>query len=350
LKLPWNTELRPIGLDVGTRVIKLAQVDSSGGRITAAARIPRPEGAGAALSEQEAMLIASSLPRLGFVGSDVALTVHPTKLLATVMDLPPASSGAPVVDIARAELARIHKLDATLLDVGMWTLPPGPRQKPNEAPPSMVVGCRRPETEAMLAPLDHAGLTCVRVDATASALTRAFGGGAVGGASLVLDIGASATNATVLVGRTPIFDRRVPDAGLGVLFAQVADAFELENDDVSRIIELYGCTGDEHAPGAPEIASMVRAHADLVVRELQTSLAYVAHRYPDLVVAEAVVIGGGASIPGMVERLTELSGLPGRVLGWAELGVAPNNAGGLPSQLALAIGLARGGVVVKEAA
>lgn len=332
---------RPIGLDIGSRVIKAAQLDAAGSRLLAAARIPRPDACGPNLGPEEAALLAGSLERLGFVGTDIIVAMHPSKVLSSVLDLPPASSGAPVADIARAELARIQKLDADCLDVGMWELPVGGRPKPGESPPAMVVACRREDTEAMLTPLDRVGLTCVRVDVTAPTLVRALSASRSHAASVVLDLGASASTALVLLGRTPIFERRVPDAGLSALFRQFTDTFGLDNDAIAHIVETVGCAPSEQSPGAAAASELVDSHALLIVRELKTSLAYVAHRYPDLAIGEIQVIGGGASIPGLVERISTESNIPARGAGWTDLGVAPSNRAEAPTHLTLAVGLGR---------
>lgn len=332
---------RPIGLDIGSRVIKAAQLDAAGSRLLAAARIPRPETNGPNLSPEEADLLAGALERLGFVGRDVIVAMHPSRVLSAVLDLPPASSGAPVSDIARAELARIQKLDADSLDVGMWELPAGGRPKPGEAPPTLVVACKREETEGMLTPLDRVGLTCVRVDVAAPTIVRALAAARPHDASVVLDIGASASTALVLLGRTPIFERRVPDAGLSSLFRQFAESFGLDNEAIAHIVEMIGCTPPDQSHGGAAAAELVEAHAGLIVRELRTSLAYVAHRYPDLAIGEIQVIGGGASIPGLTDRIAAESHIPARAAGWTDLGVAPSNRAEAPAHLALAVGLGR---------
>lgn len=352
MKLSWLTGApRPIGIDIGSRVVKAAQLDASGTRLLAAARLPRNQAGGAILLPEEASMLAGMLARRGFVGADVTLAMHPSRLVSAVLDLPPRHSGAPVADIARAELARIQKIDAETLELGMWDLPTGPRAKPGEAPPAMVVACKRDDAEAALAPLDEAGLTCVGIDVPGPSIVRSLPGASVQGASVILDIGASGATSLVLLGRTPIFERRVPDAGLATLFAQLSQSFELDAAGAHHVLHQFGCVGSAQSPGAADAARMVLAHADLIVRELRTSLAYVAHRYPDMGVAEIVLIGGGAVIPGLAEAIAAGSGVQTRAAGWIDLGIAPGNIGDAPSDLALAIGLARSGrAVVKEAA
>lgn len=339
-----SRKVRPIGLDIGSRVVKATQLDATGTRLIASARFPRTTRGSPVLGADEANLIATALPRLGFSGSDVVLAMHPSKLLAAVLDLPPASSGAPVADIARAELGRIQRVDADSLEIGMWELPAGPRAKASEAPPSMVVACKRDDAEAIIAPLDSAGLVCVRVDVPGPALVRAVTTPRSQAASVLLDLGASAASAFVLLDRTPIFERRVPDAGLELLFRQITETFGLDNAGAEHIIAQVGCNTDDKSPGCADIASLILAHADLLVKELRTSLAYVAHRYPDLSIGQIQVIGGGSSIPGLVERIASESQIAAHPVGWAELGVAPSTGSFYPADLALSLGLSRPGL------
>src|SRR5690606_26804280 len=113
----------PIGIDVGARSIKAAQLGRAGRAwgVRTLARLTRstPGLPGAA----EAVRLADSLGRLGFQGRRVVLAVPEDRLLTSVFELPPRSSGAPLEQMAIMELARSVRRDARSLEAACWEVP-----------------------------------------------------------------------------------------------------------------------------------------------------------------------------------------------------------------------------------
>ena len=113
-----------IGLDIGSRHIKAVQVarGKSQPRIEAAAVIPfvSPEPA---LDADCVRRLRDVLARQGFRGNQVVIVAPANKLHVEMLDLPPRHSGAPVDQLARAEMMRLGKLEANAFEMATWDLP-----------------------------------------------------------------------------------------------------------------------------------------------------------------------------------------------------------------------------------
>src|SRR4051812_12575891 len=100
-----------IGLDVGNRVVKLAQLQRLRRGWQSRAMAVLPWHAEESL-DQTAGQIALILERQGFSGNRVVLAAPVRKVHCDMLDLPPRASGAPIEEIAKAEVARVTRLDA----------------------------------------------------------------------------------------------------------------------------------------------------------------------------------------------------------------------------------------------
>ena len=184
----------PIGLDIGARRIKAAQwtLSRAGARLTAAACIDRA-APGAPLNADEAASIRGVLERQGFAGRRVVASAPATRVLTSVLELPPKSSGAPLEHIARIELARANGVSPDGMEMAQWELPSGTRAV--EGTHVFAIALRHADADAMLDALEAAGLHAKAIDMGLLGLARLAirqnnqGERAVTG---LLDLGASA--------------------------------------------------------------------------------------------------------------------------------------------------------------
>ena len=169
---PLKSMRTPIGIDVGARYVKAVQLSRSiqAPRIEAAARFPRLSPAGD-LDGQEVRHVCEVLRRQGFRRNQAVLAVPDEKLLTASMELPPRSSGAPVGEIARSELARIHGCDGESLEVSHWDLPSPARSSATHV---MAVACPHDQADAYLDILAGHGLDVVGLDFPAHAIAQAI--------------------------------------------------------------------------------------------------------------------------------------------------------------------------------
>lgn len=344
----------PIGLDVGGRSVKAVQLErlkastatDARWRVAAAALLPRESLAGGtaappALSAAEAARLVDVLERQGFTGRDVVASVPADRLLTSTLELPPRSSGVPLEQLARLELARSHKCAPDALEMDCWDLPTPARA--GKASHVMAVGCSHAEANALLDPLEAAGLNVCALDAQTLALARACGPALAPPPALtaVLDLGWRSAVLALLHGGVVVYCRVFGDAGVGRLQATLSDRLRIDADVADYLLGEVGLAkrlagGPGHAPdgaaadggadaGEGEDLRMpadargtIIAHADAVLRELRVSFSYAAHQYANAAVSRCLVAGGGAGIPGLADYAAGVLGIDVRVVSPAD--------------------------------
>ncbi len=323
----------PIGIDVGARSIKAVQLAHGrrGTRIVAIALIERQANThmvGAA----EATYLRSVLSRQGFRGSSICLAAPAQRLLSGVMELPPRSSGAPMDHIARVELARANSCSPEDIEMAWWELPAGSRAV--EGTHVFAVGLRHEDAGSMLDGFEAAGFHARTLDAGALALARvgvAAKATAEGRLVGLVDIGWGGANLAVLLGRTLVYQRLLPEMGLSNLHKQLVTQLSVDSETAEFVVRKVGVDGDGlSGPQAGELLDDARAvaaeHCDGLATEIKASLSYALRRYGASGAQGVWVVGGGACVPGYVERLR--SGVSERVdaLRTTDVACAPDDA------------------------
>lgn len=322
----------PIGVDIGSRWIKLVQARPLGrGRFTvgAAAVIPRPAPAepGFPPGAEEAQSIADAILRGGFVADRVSVVLPHEMAMIDQLELPPSDSGAPVEALAASEAAALHACEPAALEVRCWELPRLRRSRDQAA--WMTAACRRADLDAMLDALEEAGLDPVHVGtaswATAEAV-RASAAMRADPAVAVLDLGWRAARLAVLRGPEVIFERELPDRGLRAVVEAVAVRLGVEPDLAEHLLRR----GDA-GPAGEDVRAVVSASTDSLREEVARSVAYAAPRVPEPGVARVLVTGGGAACgitPPADGQLPCAPATPATLLGLA--GRTPHAAAALP--------------------
>jgi Tfp pilus assembly PilM family ATPase len=334
----------PIGIEVGTRTVGAVQLDGSSARVLAAAVVARRPSARepGPFETEEASRLESVLYRQGFVGRDVALCVPDGSLLTGVLELPPRSSGAPLEQLARVEMARTHKKDAGSFEMACWDLPAPARA--GDGTHVMAAACMNDAANTLIDNFENAGFRVSVLDVKPWALTRACGR-VLGknGTTALLDVGETGAMLTAVRGGVPVYERLMRDAGVGVLRARLQKELALEPGVADYLLEsLGGPAGDESQSGARESAArMLHEHLDRLSEEVRTALDYAQHRYPGRLELLGIM-GPGAQAPGLLARISHGAEYPVRLLAPADLATCPQELGccadpGLTRALGLAM-------------
>ncbi len=348
-------KLSSIGLDVGARCIKAVQLapGRAGPRIAAIACIDR-QATGPALSGSEAAALRDVLGRQGFRGRTVVLGCPPARLMSAVLELPPRSSGAPLDQIARMELARANECAPDALELSWWELPAGSRA--NEGVHVLAVGLRHADAADALDALGNAGFDVMAVDSGVLGLARAcpYSGpleseaGAARVTGLV-DLGWSATTLAVLLGRTVVYQRLLPEMGLSGLHARLVADLRVDVEAADYVLRHVGISDDlPEEQRVWELLDDARAiitdYAESIGRELKASLSYAVRRYGASGSLGALGAGGGACVPGLLARVQLAADGPLRPLLPRDLASPPEEPTGAllaaDARLACATGLA----------
>ncbi|MGH7130760.1 MAG: hypothetical protein ACREJO_02310 [Phycisphaerales bacterium] len=344
-------KLSPIGLVVGPESACAVQLVRSGQRwrLHAAASLARSQP-GAGLTADEAERLVSVLDRRGFVFGHVVSAAPVGSCESAVLELPSRASGAPVEQIARGEMARTMRCDATAIEVGAWELPSGGKPGNGAGGPAgtMVVACRSVEAEALVLAMADAGADVVAIDAPCLALARSCADWLTPGAvSAVLELGPDSARTVVTYGHAVIYERMLPEGSMAALRKALADQLKIEPEVARYLLAHHGLDGPapEDATVGRRLDEARRTMSDrlgALVEEVRTSIAYSGARYPGTGNGRLLLVGEGAQTPGLEKLLGEGTGIETRVVRPVDMADIPDalNEAGRDASLMGALGLA----------
>lgn len=339
-----------IGLHIENGEIHAYQV-TPGGAIGVS--VPRhgvgADGSMERVSEAEAARVWSVLRRHGFQGTRLSMLAPASKMCIAPVPGPPLSSGAPVEQLVRSEVARTLRCDASALELGFWELPPPPRAREADAGEYLVAAISHGDAEACIDPFESSGLIVERLVPAVDALPRVL---RVDDAVL-FDVGGEA--GTLLLSRdgAPMYQRRIPECGHGAIVDRVVRLLRVDREAARHLVDAYGVTTSDNdgVSSRAEGARAVREAADGVATQIMDSLRYVAHRFGSVNVGRVLLTGCGAATPGLCEWVEAQTGLDVRVLTWEDLLVeAPRNAAASAARLIGAVAAAASDVKIARAA
>lgn len=301
----------PIGVDIGSRMIKAAQLRRAGRswRVEAIASMPRAKE-GAPLDAAEAWQLAEVLERQGFAGRRVVLAAPPEMVMAERLELPPRASGVPIEELARLEVARMRKCAPDSIELACWDLPNAERA----AKTTQVAAVACPVTGAheLLDVFESSGLSVIALDTFSCAMARVCAAPGKDSATIAsLNLGWSAAALVVRCGDAIVYERSLHDSGLRPLRDRIAIDLDLEADVAEHLIFELGLSlarpEEEHGG---EVAAAARQaiveHFDALAAEVRASVTYLNREFSKWPVARAAVMGGGAMLPNVTQHLAKI--------------------------------------------
>ncbi|MEQ8844437.1 MAG: hypothetical protein RIB58_06245 [Phycisphaerales bacterium] len=232
------------GLDIGPTEIFAAQVrlSGSGWSLQASAVMQRFSDSDS-LIDEEAVALESLLFRKGFFAAPCIISAPQNALASTTMELPPATSGAPIEKLARAEFARQNQLAPDAFTMSFWDLPNAGRGQQ-----FMAVGCQIEPIDEVVALLEAAGLAVAGVDDPARAMGRSL---ACVPTTATVRVGARiepwGTRIVVLHHSTLLYARSLPSLGLD---ARNGDLPALLAKEIDACIAFARHRSRSHAPAS----------------------------------------------------------------------------------------------------
>ncbi len=282
--------------------------------------------------------------RHGFEGSDIVLTL-PTKGVAATtsatLALPPRASGAPVDQLARAEMARVAGRTPDALELDLWEIP-APRRAASGWH-VLAVAASGAEIAARVALFDEAGLRAIAADARASALCRAAESLRAPGPDLtiIVELAWDAAHLVAATGDAPVFERRIDELAISTQAACILGA----TDERALALRFAAATAaaEHDRRAATDSAVKLRRLVDAVragVRdEIALSASYLSHQF-DRRIARVIL----AAPSPFLEQLEAPASLDSRrVTDWAALSIdttrGPDNPAP-PASILAAVGAA----------
>lgn len=307
----------PIGLDMGSRTVKLVQFNAGQEKLIEAVRwdLPARTSGGAETpltTDQWAEAIEQAYQGRGFRGRDVVLCLDERQLFLQNIRVPPGDKAA--VDravqqeaagripfpVAETEIRYLEAADVRQGDQVMREI--------------ILMACHRPVLEQTLAAVEQAGLNPVAVEVEPVAITRAYGVQYRRDEdrhvrSLLVQIGYRGTLVIIVQGEEILFVKYI-ELGGQQFDEAVARSLKM---DLHEACALRRHNGDRRSDRQdPEIARTVnealRPVLERLLGELSMCVRYhsVTFRGQPL---ERMVLGGGEATPQLLEALQKRLGL-----------------------------------------
>lgn len=228
-----------VGIDVGSDTLRAVALRHHGVKCEIIAAVesgrtpnhPHP-------TQLDVQRLVHAMERQGVRIHDAVIGAPSDRLMSSMIELPPRSSGAPIDSLAKAEIAKsIHGSFESYI----WDLPESPRQKVTEY---FAIAYSHEDAHELLAPFEAEGITISAIEPELTALARVTGSNN----RVVLDIGGRGA-------------RLYAYARSSVLFARCNPRAEISPDPTS------------------------------IVRGFMGTIDYLVNRFPDLEDATVVVLG-----------------------------------------------------------
>jgi Tfp pilus assembly PilM family ATPase len=341
----------PIGVEIGTRSIQALQLARGRRkwRLHASVSVPLPVP-NYPVDAQIARHLSDVLYRHGFVGQDIVLAAPVNQLESDVLELPPRSSGAPVEQIARIEMARSAKLEDEPFELECWDLPTPIRGAAGAS--VMAVALRHAHAQALLDPFDAAGLNVIAIDARCCALARASMSYQQADAMLaVLDIDWDFGQIALIAQDAVVYQRKITESQLSMVCRSIADEFQLCDEELEYVLAHVGAGSSNAEPEIANLAQsrriqqMISRYIDTMMNEAETAFQYAVHRYAQTPVRTLLLAGPGAAIAGACQMIASRTGVETCLLNPAGVVECPQElqARCADASLTVALGLAMNG-------
>ncbi len=300
----------PIGIDVGSRNIKAAQLYCAGKghyEIAALSVIPRVR-AGEEIDREEATELRSLLRRHGFHGTRMVLTADDRKLLRAVFEAPAQVHGSAVAQIARMELARAYSVAPDSLEMICWE--PMRGDKPQSTAQAFALGYPHDAANPLLDVFEQVGFDVCAVDARSSAVVRACRSLTLEPPAItaILDLGWTSTRLLFACGETVVYERLSVGDSILTLARNLRDKFNITEESAYKVFVSAGLTGVDSSGefdrrSAEFVQTLLDAHFNNIKRELRPPLAQISRQRCGGRTKRMLLVGSGAKIPGTARCL-----------------------------------------------
>jgi len=292
-----------IGVDVGQRTIKAAQLAPSEGgcQVSALSLMPRPEPE-KELSKADASAIRKVLGRQGFSGSRIVVAAPEERLVRAALELPSKVAGAPIGQIVRMEMSRLHNIAPDSFEMAHWEW-----RTPDGAKPvtrTLAIGCPHAAANGILDIFEAEGFDVVALDARSAAMRRACESLLLPAPQItaIADLGWRSTSVLFVCGCSLLYERVLEGIAMAELAGKLAEVFGITLEAAQQVADTVGLAADQPIGGIDRetldaVRRHLRSHVDKSLDELRAPFSYVNHQFPGEGVKRLLLIGGGAAVP-----------------------------------------------------
>jgi type IV pilus assembly protein PilM len=325
-----------IGVDIGTRTVKLAQAVRSpdGVRLHKAAIIQRPipwseeDGLGLGEPDRSDAEIRAGVEYGGFTGRSAACALPMNVCELRGLNVPQGDDRERRAMIAN-ELAEDWAERSSAMEFDYWELAVDRETPTVDGFNINVLAVARPWITRIAADCQQAKLDCWAVDGGPLATARAVGMAAnLRGAAraLAIDWGYSNVTLSIVGGDRALYVRRIPHCGFHKCLEAIQAALGLTLDQAQHLASTEG-VNSPHTDGRAEIQAAITAAVadtiDGIVEQIRRTLQFVELQRRYLRPTSVWLLGGGASLRNIGPHLSTILDLPVSI--W-ELPTDPNVA------------------------
>jgi Tfp pilus assembly PilM family ATPase len=313
-----------IGIDMGSRAIKLAQVERVGAHFRlAGARVIRRDPAasdkappGPALAWWSDVCHRETL-REGFIGRRAACVLSASETDLRTVQVPEGAEAERRAMIA-SELDATHAGNGNARVFDFWETHGRGSAGQSNLESVSVLSVAHDEAVEVAKGLSRSGFYCEALDGLPLALARAVQmASAVPSETPVAALDWGSTSATFCIVRDgcAVFTRHLRDCGFAALPAAVAEALSLPVDDAEQLLATHGLSDpvrrDDTLADIQEILTDISSEPlGAVVAQLDKTLSYPELHRSGLVPESIWLFGGGATVRNVSAVLSERIGVP----------------------------------------
>ena len=338
-----------IGLDIGSRSIKMAEVVLRGEKLflkrMAIADAPEHAVEDGVIVDEE--LMADALQRMalknGFAGSQAVAALGGRSLFIREVFFPRMSEKE-MREAIRWDLEKYVPFSPDQLYFDFWVVGPGATEVEVRV---LLVAAPKDVVDALTRVVSKAGLKLVAIDIEPLAIQRTLPDTAD---CMVIDSGAAVSQVTLFQKHSPVFTRNIPIGG-NQFTETVMEGMEIGRDEAELIKHGNGSLLEE--PGGVDATQSVAGQIDRVVNDLATevrrTLEYYQVQNRTVSISNVFITGGGSKMENLPEKLSAILELPVMLhdpLQGMEISSSFNRQylRGVGPQMAVAVGLALRGV------
>ncbi len=296
------------GLDIGRSFIKVVQVERSGSKkiLTAAASLPMPSGG----IQQESVIelkkvsdaVKVCVENAKVDGEKCTISLIESQAVTRLIEMP---------DLTDKELASAITYEADqyiplpIKEVNLqYRIVSRPKGDFGNQMQVLLVAAPLRVIKKYSKIVKDAGLTLNAVETESAALSRALTK-PQDAPSLIVSLGAYSTELVIVQNGSPVLTRSIATGGLSLTRAIVSE-FSLSQNQAEEYKKAYGILKDKLSG---KVSAVLRPILEMLVVEILKAIEFAKSHVKDYQLANMVVCGGGAYLPGLSEFLTERTGL-----------------------------------------
>jgi len=297
-----------IGLDIGTKTIKVAEVKDEGGKMTlVGAGVIGYNGPDVSHIQDDkqlgelAVIIKKLFSSAKISSKDVAISL-PESQVFTRPVVYPLLTDQEIASAIKWEAEQYIPIPIAEAIVQHTVV----ERRENTTPPGvlvLLVASPRVLVEKYIKLATMAGLNCIAVETELISLTRALA--PANQTAMILDFGSSSTDIAITKGGQLVFSRSIPTAG-ETLTRAVAQAL---GTSVTQAEEYKRTYGFDTAKLEGKVAASLGAIFRIITEEIKKSVSYYQSEEKGEAPSSIILSGGSAGLPDVVSTLAKSTGI-----------------------------------------